>query len=98
MFFVAESFSTTLTEFRAALGSFVTSLRTGAPVAVAFMADSLGYNVGTHHFPAVAITANDVKNHLEADAEDLEVHQIDLTEKPLRDGYGGMILATGKIA
>jgi hypothetical protein len=98
MFFTAESISSTPAEFRAALRSFIASLRTGAPFAAAFMEKSLGYDVGARRFPAVTITANDVESCLAADAEDFNIHRIGLTKKPLRDGYGGMILATGKVA
>jgi hypothetical protein len=98
MFFAAESISSTPSEFRAALGSFIRSLQTGAPFAAAFMEKSLGYSVGTHRFPAVAITPNDVENCLAGDTKDLRVHQIGLTDRPLRAGYGGMILATGRVA
>lgn len=97
MFFTAESISATPAEFQAALQSFIKSLRTGAPFAAAFMKDSLGYDVGTRRFPAVAITVNDVKNCLAANTEDFHVHRIGLTNKPLREGYDGMILATGRV-
>ena len=96
MFFAAESLSDAPAEFRAALRRFIASLRTGAPFAAAFMEDSLGYNTGTHRFPAVAISVNDVKNCLAAEVRNFDIHRIDLTEKPLRDGYGGMIVATGR--
>lgn len=97
MFFAAESISATPSEFRAGLESFIRSLRTGAPFAAAFMENSVGYDVGTRRFPAVAVTANDVKNCLEGDVEDLAVHRVGLTNEPLRAGYDGMILATGKV-
>ncbi|MBV9729014.1 MAG: hypothetical protein JO309_06330, partial [Pseudonocardiales bacterium] len=64
MFFTAESISPTPCEFRTALETFIRALRTGAPFAAAFMENSVGYSVGTRRFPAVAITANDVKNCL----------------------------------
>jgi hypothetical protein len=62
------------------------------------MESSLGYDVGTRRFPAVAVTVSDVENCLTADTEDFTIHRIGLTNKPLRDGYGGMILATGRVA
>ncbi|MGH8628264.1 MAG: SCO2525 family SAM-dependent methyltransferase [Gammaproteobacteria bacterium] len=98
MFFVAESISSTPSEFQTALRSFIRSLRPGAPFAAAFMEKSLGYTVGTHRFPAVAITVNDVENCLGGDTKDLETYRIGLTSNPLRAGYGGMILATGRLA
>lgn len=97
MFFVAESISSALSEFHAALGSFVRSLRPGAPFAAAFMKNSLGYNVGTHRFPAVAITEDEVENCLAGKTEDLRIHRLGKTSDPLRDGYDGMILAIGRV-
>lgn len=97
MFFTAESISSTLSQFRAALESFIRSLRTGAPFAAAFMENSVGYSVGTRRFPAFAITVNYVKNCLAGDTKDLKVSRIGLTNKPLRSGYNGMILATGRV-
>jgi len=96
MFFVAETISSDLSEFQAALGSFLRSLRPGAPFAAAFMKNSLGYDVGAHRFPAVAITADDVETCLAGDTEDLQIHRIGITSSPLRDGYEGMILAIGR--
>ena len=97
MFFVAESISFDFSEFQAALGSFLRSLRPGAPFAAAFMEKSLGYDVSAHRFPAVAITVDDVENYLEGDTEDLQIHRIGTTSSPLRCGYEGMILAVGRV-
>lgn len=97
MFFVAESISSEFLEFQAALSRFVRSLRPGAPFAAAFMDNSMGYDVGTRRFPAVAISADDVARCLSDDAHDLEIHRIDTTNQPLRDGYDGMILAVGRV-
>lgn len=97
MFFVAESISSALSEFHTALGRFVRSLRPGAPFAAAFMRNSLGYNVGTHRFPAVAITEDEVEKCLADETEDLKIHRLDKARNPLRDGYDGMILAIGRV-
>lgn len=97
MFFVAESISSALSEFHTALGGFVRSLRPGAPFAAAFMENSLGYDVGTRRFPAVAIAANEVKNSLAGETEDLKIYRLGKTSNPLRGGYDGMILAIGRV-
>lgn len=97
MFFVAESISSAQSEFHTALGSFVRSLRPGAPFAAAFMENSLGYDVGTHRFPAVAIAEDEVGNCLGGVTEDLKIHRLGKTSNPLRDGYDGMILAIGRV-
>ncbi len=97
IFFVAESISSALSEFRTALDSFVRSLRPGAPFAAAFMENSLGYDVGTHRFPAVAIDKDKVENCLADETEDLKIHRLGKTRNPLREGYDGMLLATGRV-
>lgn len=97
MFFVAESISFVLSEFHTALGSFVRSLRPGAPFAAAFMENSLGYDVGGRRFPAVAIAKDDIESYLADEAEDLKIHRLGKTSDPLRDGYDGMILAVGRV-
>lgn len=98
MFFAAESISAEPSEFQDALDNFIRSLRPGAPFAAAFMENSVGYSVGARQFPAVAITKDDVECRLAGDVKNLSIYRIGLTNKPLRVGYGGMILATGRIA
>jgi hypothetical protein len=93
MFFVAESITSLPEEFQRATQSFVRSLRPGAPFAAAFMKRSQGYIVGAQRFPAVAIDEGDVTDTLRYVSRDLRLHTIDSTN--LRDGYEGMILATG---
>jgi NNMT/PNMT/TEMT family len=95
MFFVAESITEDPVEFGTAVASFVGSLTPGAPFAAAFMAESDGYPVDGTHFPALPIQPEDVERHLTA----LGVHErsVDLLETShrVRDGYAGMIVATG---
>lgn len=97
MFFVACSLSTDKTEFRRAIHRFVDSLRPSAPFATAFMADSKGYDVGDRWFPAVSIQVDDVADCLASVAYDVDIRLIDIGD-PLRDGYSGMIVATGLVA
>jgi hypothetical protein len=97
MFFVACSLSTDLAEFRRAVHAFVRALRPGAPFATAFMVESQGYQVGERWFPAVAIDADEVRHCLDEVATGNEVTRIDVGD-PLRDGYSGMIVATGRAA
>jgi hypothetical protein len=98
MFFTAESISPAPAEFKTALGSFIRSLRPGAPFSAAFMENSLGYSVDARKFPAVAITKNDVEDGLAGDTKDLKIYRIGLAGSPLRAGYDGMIVATGWVA
>jgi hypothetical protein len=94
MFFVACSLSAHPAEFRGAVHSFVRSLKPGAPFATAFMANSEGYYVNDHWYPAVAVGPDDIRESLEPVAYAVRIHPIDVGE-PLREGYGGMIVATG---
>jgi NNMT/PNMT/TEMT family protein len=97
MFFVACSISTDLREFHRAVHCFTRSLKPDSPFATAFMEKSEGYFVGDIWFPAVAIEAQDVVDALAPVAYDVRVDRIH-TGTPLRDGYGGMLLATGRVA
>lgn len=94
MFFVACSLSTEIAEFRRAVRCFVESLKPGGPFAAAFMVKSTGYKVGETWFPAVPIDPVEAARSLESIAYNVRVHEIE-TDSPLRDGYEGMILATG---
>jgi len=97
MFFVAESITADPAEFQAAVRSFMESLKPGAPFAAAFMKGSHGYQVDTESYPAVEIDTDRVRSCLAGVAYDYDIRVIELheTEEPLRDGYTGMILATG---
>ncbi|RKE16822.1 SCO2525 family SAM-dependent methyltransferase [Streptomyces sp. TLI_171] len=98
MFFVAESVSAHHDEFSAAVDRFAAALRPGAPFAVAFMENSLGYEVGELRFPACRITAEHALAALAGHAEsDLGVIRIETPETAmLREGYTGMLLALGR--
>lgn len=96
MFFVAESITRMPREFVVATHRFVRALKPRAPFAAAFMKNSRGYQVGRCRFPAVAINERDVEQCLEAVAQDVKIHTIRKIDTPLRDGYDGMILATGR--
>jgi len=98
MFFVAESITSDHREFETAVHTFLDCLQVGAPFAAAFMKGSRGYQVDTESYPAVAIDTDRVKSCLAGVAYDCEIRVIELheTDEPLRDGYDGMILATGR--
>lgn len=97
MFFVAESLTAEIREFETATRHFLQALRPGAPFAAAFMENSTGYMVGDHRFPAVAISQSDVTKCLAGHCiGEARVERIELDNKPLREGYSGMILAMGK--
>lgn len=96
MFFVAESLTGEMDEFDRATRCFVGALSVGAPFAIAFMEHSKGYPVGDREFPAVDIGVPEVRSVLEDCSTELEIQRFD--SRGLRDGYGGMILATGRSA
>ncbi|MBV8539200.1 MAG: hypothetical protein JO364_16290 [Pseudonocardiales bacterium] len=97
MFFVAESITPRRSEFVAAVDNFLDALRQGAPFVIAFMENSVGYQVAGKHFPAVAVDCDDVRHCLDRRASDVVVERFDAGENPLRDGYSGMIVACGRI-
>jgi hypothetical protein len=95
MFFVACSISTDMHEFNRAVASFVGALKPGAPFATAFMIDSEGYFVGDSWFPAVRVSMEAIEKRFATLARGVQLHEIQ-TSEPLRDGYGGMCLVTGR--
>jgi hypothetical protein len=94
MFFVAESITTRNDEFERATQSFVNSLVPRAPFAAAFMRDSSGYRVGNRDYPACSVDERDVRQALDRVATDVRIRTVDSAD--LRDGYCGMIVATGR--
>jgi NNMT/PNMT/TEMT family len=95
MFFVAESITEDPAEFRAAIERFVGALEAGAPFAATFMAESAGYPVADTDFPALRITPKDVTARFtELGVADLSVQPTQASPE-VRDGYEGMIVATG---
>lgn len=95
MFFVAESITEDYEEFRTAIRCFIGALAPGAPFAAAFMANSNGYKIAEERFPALEITASDVKKCFsEFEPSGLDLYE---TQTPhlVRDGYTGMIVITG---
>ncbi len=95
MFFVAESITGDPAEFRDAVARFVGALKPGAPFAATFMAGSDGYPVAETRFPALPITAADVSEHLTALGADRLSVELLRTKHRVREGYQGMIVATG---
>ena len=95
MFFVACSISADRAEAEQAIGRFLDALLPGSPFAVAVMLGSRGYSVGRRVFPAVALQRADVVASMVAGAHDVDFHEV-WPEPPLRDGYLGMLLATGR--
>ncbi len=96
MFFVAESITDDRREFAEAVRLFLGALRPGAPFAIAFMENSIGYEVGGVRFPAVAIGTGDVDSCLAGLASDVAVSRIPAGGNRLRVGYSGMIVACGR--
>jgi hypothetical protein len=93
MFFVAESITTRTGEFQRAVRQFVRSLHRNRPFAAAFMRDSSGYYVDGVHFPACSIDRKDVDAALAPVAKNVKISVVESND--LRDGYCGMMVATG---
>jgi hypothetical protein len=98
MFFVAESITADYAEFDLALAGFLSALRPGAPFAVAFMEQSVGYDVGGVFFPSVSVGVGEIDACLSQRTTELKVHRIETNPAPLRPGYSGMLLALGRTA
>ncbi|MEO5876550.1 MAG: SCO2525 family SAM-dependent methyltransferase [Streptosporangiaceae bacterium] len=96
MFFVAESISSEMAEFRSAVTRFISALKPGAPFAVAFMENSEGWRVGDVVFPAVKVCEADIEASLKGEAEIHELFRLGAGIDRIRPGYTGMILACGK--
>jgi hypothetical protein len=96
MHFVAESITAEAAEFRAAVGSFVRAARLGGSFIASFMENSSGYTVGELRLPAVPVDAGAVESAFRPWSDDVEVVRIPLGEAPLRAGYSGMLIATGR--
>jgi hypothetical protein len=95
MFFVAESITEDPQEFRAGMAGFLRALKPGSPFAAAFMAGSDGYPVAGIRFPALPITPDDVRLcFTELGARELSVEPLHTSHR-VREGYAGMITATG---
>ncbi|XVU22184.1 SCO2525 family SAM-dependent methyltransferase [Actinoplanes sp. CA-054009] len=94
MFFVAESITTRSDEFQRATRKFVSALKSGAPFAAAFMRNSSGYFVGDRHFPACSVDRWDVARALAPVARNVDIQEVESND--LRDGYCGMLVATGR--
>ncbi len=97
MFFVAESMTSYQDEFAAAVEAFTRALLPGAPFAMAFMDRSIGYTIAGRPFPAVrAVDAEMVRTVLSDLSADAVVTRLDVVaHDPAKDGYEGMIVATG---
>ncbi|MBM9507632.1 SCO2525 family SAM-dependent methyltransferase [Actinacidiphila acididurans] len=97
MFFVAESMSTSYEEFRTGVERFLRALEPGAPYAAAFMEGSVGYEVGSHRFPACSVGETEVGEALTPLSEGkIVLRSIGMPDGPLRPGYEGMIVACGR--
>ena len=96
MFFVAESISEEFSEFATALRLFVQALKPGGRFAAGFIKESVGYRVDDRKYPAVSIVKEQVAQQFELCGVRVDIREIDLIN-PFREGYGGMIVATGVV-
>jgi hypothetical protein len=95
MFFVAESITRDPREFAKAIGCFAGALEPHSPFAAAFMSGSKGYPLGDVTYPALPVTADDIREHFKRlSVSQLRVKELE-TSQLVREGYEGMIVATG---
>jgi hypothetical protein len=95
MFFVAESMTTSRTEFARGVECFLRALAPGAPFAAAFMEHSKGYHAGKHFFPACDVGELEVYESLKPFAGDFRTMRLKASAA-VREGYSGMIVAYGR--
>ncbi|GHD54810.1 SCO2525 family SAM-dependent methyltransferase [Streptomyces galbus] len=95
MFFVAESITGSIHEFRKAVDCFVSSLKPGAPFAATFMENSAGYHTGGVEFPAYSVSKRDVEEIFSRITGEMTVHRI-REHEVIRSGYAGMLLVCGR--
>lgn len=93
MFFVADSMSECPDEFRRGVRCFMDALNEGAPFAVAFMKESVGYRVGEHRYPAYRVNEDRARENLEPFSSELEIHDLHHVVRP---GHEGILLALGR--
>lgn len=98
LFFVAESMTSYLWQFEAAIAVFLQSLRPAAPFAAAFMDSSTGYWVGGKPFPSVhEVTFDAVVDVMDRLGARVKVTKIGIPPGDrLRDGYQGMLVVVGR--
>jgi NNMT/PNMT/TEMT family len=98
MFFVADGITTDEDEFEAAVRSFLGSLTPGAPFMMAFMENSVGYDVSGVSFPAVKVTPESLSALLDRiPVVGTDVLRTDSSVRRLRAGYTAMLLVTGYV-
>lgn len=99
MFFVADGITTDEREFKAAVRSFLGSLTPGAPFIMAFMENSVGYDVSGVSFPAFKVTLESLTELLaQVPVTGTDVLRTDNSVRRLRVGYTAMLLVTGCVA
>ena len=98
MFFVADGITTDEKEFEAAVRSFLGSLTPRAPFMMAFMENSVGYDVSGVSFPAVKVTLESLGALLDRiPVVGTDVLRTDNSVRRLRAGYTAMLLVTGYV-
>lgn len=96
MHFCAESITSDLAEFEHAVQAVCGTVRPGGHVVASLMAGSEGYYAGEQWFPAVSINVSQTQSIFSKWLAEVVVQQIEIVGEPLRAGYEGMMLVTGK--
>jgi hypothetical protein len=96
MFFCAESITQQQSEFETACAAFARCVRRGGVLAAAFLAGSRGYEVGSEHYPAVAITQSVLRQAFRGRVRRLRIARIGAMGAEIRSGYSGMFFLTAE--
>ncbi len=96
MFFCAESITERQDEFEAACASFARAVRPGGHIIAAFLANSDGYTVSDHAFPALRIDAAALRDAFVELTHDLEIEAVGLVDQEIRSGYTGCLFLTAR--
>lgn len=94
MFFCAESVTDDPAEFAAACRAFAGCVRPGGALIAGFLARSTGYTVAGARYPALSITADDIRATFDPHVAALDVAAIGVVDHEIRSGYCGCYLMT----
>lgn len=97
MFFVAESITADMTEFREACRRCARAVRPGGVLAAAFMERSTGYSTGDIKFPAVSVSVGEIASAFADEVDSISIERVPDGGDLVRTGYDGMLFLTATV-
>ena len=97
MFFVAESLTEDINEFRDACRALSRAVVPGGSIAVALMEGSIGYDTAGTSFPAVQVSIGEVATAFDQDVDSIEITRVPAGAEMVRTGYEGMLFTTAVV-